>query len=105
MTRNNKLEMVGMYKEQATLGGSALTMMVASGIPQYKVLSLLDFENNFLKLKDQMIPLVSSYNQTGRDYDGLNENKKGKPQANEDDLSDDGARQKDEGTNKNRTKE
>ena len=83
-----------MYKELATLGGSALTMMVASGIPQYKVLSLLDFENNFLKLKDQMIPLVSSYNQSGSDADGLNENKKGKPQVNEDDLSDDGARQK-----------
>ena len=105
VTRNNKQDAIKMYKELATLGGSALTMMVASGVPQYKVLSLLDFENNFLKLKDQMIPLVSSYNQSGSDADGLNENKKGKPESNEDDLSDTGARQKDEGTNKNRTKE
>lgn len=101
VTRNNKADMVNMFKEQATLGGSALTMLVASGIPQYKVLSLLDFENNFLQLKSKMLPLASSYTMTS---EGTTENNVGKPQSNEDDLSDDGARQKDNETNSNRTK-
>jgi len=103
VTRNNQLEMVGMYKEQATLGGSVMAMIVSSGIPQYKIYSMLDYENNCLKIKDIMIPLKTSYTMSGSDADNLDENKAGKPQANEDDLSDSGAAQKDNETNKNRT--
>lgn len=102
VTRNNKLEIVKMFKEQATLGGSVMAMIVASGIPQYKVFSLLDYENNLLKIKDLMIPLKTSYTMTGNDADGLDENKAGKPEAKEDDLAD-GGTQKDNEVNKNRT--
>jgi hypothetical protein len=102
ITRNNKLEMVGLFKEHATLGGSVMAMLVASGIPQYKVLGLLDYENNLLNIKDIMIPLKTSYTMSGSDADGLDENKSGRPNADDDDLSD-GGKQKDNEVNKNRT--
>lgn len=103
VTRNNKLEMTGMYREQATLGGSVMAMIVSSGIPQYKVASLLEYENDYLQIKDKMIPLKTSYTMSGNDADGLDENKKGRPE-NEDDNLADGGKQKDSETGKNRTK-
>ena len=99
ITRNNKSDMIDVFRTSATLGGSVMAMLVATGIPQYKVLSLLDFENNFLHIKDKMIPLQTSYNTSSNDI----KNNNGRPEKNEDDLSDRGSEQKDNETNKNRT--
>jgi hypothetical protein len=38
---------------------------VAYGIKQINQLSLITFENDFLKMHEKMIPLMSSYTQTG----------------------------------------
>jgi hypothetical protein len=38
---------------------------VSFGIKQINQLSLITFENDFLKMHEKMIPLMSSYTQTG----------------------------------------
>ena len=50
-----------MYFQGAQFGYSKMRAGVASGIKQLAQLSLMNFENDFLKMSDKMIPLMSSY--------------------------------------------
>jgi len=38
---------------------------VAMGVKQRNLISMIDFENEFLDLDEKMIPLLSSYTQSG----------------------------------------
>ena len=54
-----------MYFQGAQYGYSKMRAGVASGIKQLAQLSLMTFENDFLKMTEKMIPLQSSYTTSG----------------------------------------
>ena len=54
-----------MYLQLAQFGYPRMRVGVSLGIKQRSMVSLLDFENEFLNLDEQMVPLMSSYTQTG----------------------------------------
>lgn len=66
ITIYNEKEKVGLFKEQATLGGAKIPYLVSTGLRQYEAISLITFEND-IGLLDLLIPLSSSYTQTGKD--------------------------------------
>jgi hypothetical protein len=90
----NRKEMFDLYKEAATLGYSKLMPLTAMGVKQTTFMSLLKFENDYLKLIDKMKPLQTSY--TSQD------NGAGAPKKEESKLSDKGLKTKDTEANKNR---
>lgn len=47
----------------AQFGYSKMRTGVAAGLKQINLLSLITFENEFLKMDEKMIPLMSSYTQ------------------------------------------
>ena len=51
--------------QSAQFGYSKMRAGVSFGIKQINQLSLITFENDFLKMHEKMIPLMSSYTQTG----------------------------------------
>jgi hypothetical protein len=87
--------MFDLYKESATLGYSKLMPLTAMGIKQTTFMSLLKFENDYLKLIDKMKPLQTSYTQT---------DSAGAPTKDDSALSDKGLVTKDTEANKNRAK-
>jgi hypothetical protein len=92
----NWKEMYDMYKEAATLGYSKLMPLTAMGIKQTTFMSLLKFENDYLKLMDKMKPLQTSYTQT--------DNIGGAPKKDDTKLSDKGLDTRNKDANKNRAK-
>ena len=48
---------------------------VAAGIKQTSQLSLMTFENDFLKMHEKMIPLMSSYTQTDEEKNNSSKEK------------------------------
>jgi hypothetical protein len=92
----NRKEMYDMYKEGATLGYSKLMPLTAMGIKQTTFMSLLKFENDYLKLIDKMKPLQTSY--TSQD------NGAGAPTKDDAKLSDKGLKTRNADANKNRAK-
>lgn len=91
----NRKEMFALYKEAATLGYSKLLPLTALGIKQSTFMNLLDFENDYLKLHEKMIPLQTSYTQNGED---------GSPEKEIEDLTDKGLKTRTTEANKNRAK-
>lgn len=63
----NEKEKVQMFKDLATLGYSKMAVAVASGIKQPNFISMLAYENDYLKLGEKMIPLQSSHTTNGAD--------------------------------------
>lgn len=61
----NMKELQGRYFEGAQYGYSKMYAGVAGGIKQLAQISLMTFENDFLKMTEKMIPLQSSYTSTG----------------------------------------
>ena len=59
-----------MYFQGAQYGYSKMRAGVASGIKQLSQLSLMTFENDFLKMTEKMIPLQSSYTSSGAAGEG-----------------------------------
>jgi hypothetical protein len=53
------------YLSGAQFGYSKMRAGVAMGVKQRNLISTIDFENEFLNLDEKMIPLLSSYTQTG----------------------------------------
>lgn len=49
----------------ATLGYSQILPSVINGVDQYELMNLKNLENNLLGLKDNLVPLQTSYTQTG----------------------------------------
>lgn len=93
----NRKEMFDLYKEGATLGYSKLMPLAAMGIKQSTFINLINFENNYLKLDELFKPLQSSHTQS-------NEDKKGRPESDEKDLSDKGRKTRETDANANRAK-
>jgi hypothetical protein len=93
----NRKEMYDLYKEGATLGYSKLMPLTAMGIKQTTFMSLIKYENDYLKLLDKMKPLATSYTQT--DNAGA-----GAPKKDDTKLSDKGLKTRNTDANKNRAK-
>jgi len=53
------------YLSAAQFGYPRMRVGAALGIKQRNLVSTIDFENEFLNLDEKMIPLSSSYTQTG----------------------------------------
>lgn len=61
----NQKEFAADCLQSAQFGYSKMRAGVSYGIKQINQLSLITFENDFLKMHEKMIPLMSSYTQTG----------------------------------------
>ena len=57
----------GQYLQGAQFGYSKMRAGVAMGVKQRNLISMIDFENEFLNLDEKMIPLLSSYTQSGNE--------------------------------------
>jgi hypothetical protein len=90
----NRKEMFEIYKTGATLGYSKLLPLCAMGIKQTTFMNLLNVEQNIYGLQDKMIPLQTSFVQSG---DG------GRPES-DGTLTPSGEKTKDKQTNKTRAK-
>ena len=73
----NQKEIQAQYFQAAQYGYSKMYAGVAVGIKQVNQLSLMDFENDFLKMSEKMIPLQSSYTTSGKDVAEESKNKNG----------------------------
>ena len=71
----NLKDYIGFYIQAAQFGYPRMRAGVALGVKQRNLVSSIDFENNFLNLDEQMVPLMSSYTQTG-DEEKNNSSKK-----------------------------
>ena len=88
VTKYNQEKMVKIYKEGGTYGMAKTLYYVAMGIPQYDLSGLSYIENNISHL-EELIPLQSSHTMSG------DEQSAGRPELDTDDISDEGARSKD----------
>ena len=61
----NRTDVQNAYFKSAQYGYSKMYAGVAMGIKQRSQLSLMNFENDFLKMSEKMIPLQSSYTTPG----------------------------------------
>jgi len=68
---------------------------VAMGVKQRNLISMIDFENEFLDLDEKMIPLMSSYTSTGEENSDKKNNsseKKGSSKLSTKDITNKGGR-------------
>lgn len=61
----NLKEYQGQYLQEAQFGYPRMRAGAAFGVKQRDLVSAIDFENEFLNLDEKMVPLMSSYTQTG----------------------------------------
>ena len=66
-TKFNIKDYVGYYLQQAQFGYPRMRVGAALGVKQRNLVSAIDFENEMLNLDEKMIPLMSSYTQTGNE--------------------------------------
>lgn len=71
----NQEKIQSQYFQGAQYGYSKMYAGVALGIKQANQLSLMSFENDFLKMSEKMIPLQSSYTTSGKDVAAETKNK------------------------------
>lgn len=71
----NREDLQGAYFRGAQYGYSKMFAGVAMGIKQREQLSLMTFENDFLKMSENMIPLQSSYTTSGNSIASEEKNK------------------------------
>lgn len=74
ITTFNRTDLQSAYFKAAQYGYSKMFAGVAMGMKQREVLSLADFENNFLNMSEKMLPLQSSYT-TSNSSENLQKNK------------------------------
>jgi hypothetical protein len=65
ITKFNIKDYIGYYLQQAQFGYPRMRVAAAMGVKQRNLVSAIDFENEFLNLDEKMVPLMSSYTQTG----------------------------------------
>ena len=58
----------------AQFGYPRMRVAAGLGIKQRTLVSSIDFENEFLNLDEKMVPLMSSYTQTGDENSGKKNN-------------------------------
>lgn len=88
VTKYNQEKMVKIYKEGATYGIGKTLYQVAMGIPQYDLTGLAYIENNISHL-EELTPLQSSHTMSGDEANA------GRPELDKTNISDEGARSKD----------
>jgi hypothetical protein len=94
----NIKEMQSQYQAAATYGlPTKLLWMASLGIEQAEMLSLLDYENETLKLPDLLIPVTSSHTQPGESA-----GKEGGRPESEEPLSEEGQKTRDQNKNDSR---
>lgn len=91
----NWKERYDQFKDAATYGYLKLLPIVTMGIKQTTFMNMLEFENDYLGLEDLMRPLHSAHTQSSEG---------GRPDSNEDDLSDKGRETRERDANRNRAK-
>ena len=64
-TKFNMKDYIGYYLQNAQFGYPRMRVGAALGVKQRNLVSAIDFENEFLNLDEKMVPLMSSYTQTG----------------------------------------
>ena len=64
-TKFNLSDYLQHYLQAAQFGYPRMRVAAALGMKQRSLVSAIDFENEFLELDEKMIPLMSSYTQTG----------------------------------------
>lgn len=96
----NEKDKVAMFKNQAMASGSKLLYFSSIGANQFMLDSLVEFENDYLKLTEKLKPLQTSHTQSSSDTNGNNDN--GRPKANPDEASETTIRQKEDGTSDDR---
>ena len=65
VTKYNIKDYMGYYLQMAQFGYPRMRVAAALGVKQRTLVSSIDFENEFLNLDEKMVPLMSSYTQTG----------------------------------------
>jgi YD repeat-containing protein len=93
VTIYNRQEVVDRFLAQAQHGYSKLLPPICSGIKQSTLINMINFEQDYLKIMDKLIPLSSSYTTS---------NKGGRPQSSEIELDDAGVDTKNRGSNDGR---
>jgi hypothetical protein len=92
ITLYNQGEMIDFYRNQATLGYSKLLLLIAQGINQAEIPSLLDLELHQLKIGDLLVPLMTSYTipggQAGQASTAGSAGDGGRPASAQEDLAD-----------------
>ena len=73
-TKFNLKDYIGYYLQAAQFGYPRMRVGVAMGVKQRNLVSMIDFENEFLNLDEKMLPLLSSYTQTGDENSGKKNN-------------------------------
>lgn len=74
LTVYNIKEWQGQYLQGAQYGYSKMIAGVSMGVKQRNLISMIDFENDFLDLTEKMKPLMSSYTSTGEENSGKKNN-------------------------------
>lgn len=92
----NREEMVKFYKESVPFGIGKSYYMAALGIPQHDVEGLSFLEDEVLHYSDLLKPLVNSHNSI------ISEDDEGRPEVEDDELSDGGEATRDNDSNENR---
>lgn len=78
ITKYNIKDYMGYYLQMAQFGYPRMRVAAALGIKQRTLVSSIDFENEFLDLDEKMVPLMSSYTQTGNENSDKKNNSKEK---------------------------
>ena len=94
-TKFNIKDYIGYYLQQAQFGYPRMRVCAALGVKQRNLVSSLDFENEFLNLDEKMVPLMSSYTQTGEensDEKNKKSEKKGSSSSQSKDITNKGGR-------------
>lgn len=80
-TKFNIKDYIQYYLQAAQFGYPRMKLGAALGMKQRELVSAVDFENEFLNLDEKMVPLMSSYTQTG-DENSSQKNKKSEKKGN-----------------------
>lgn len=94
-TKFNIKDYIGYYLQQAQFGYPRMRVAAAMGVKQRNLVSAIDFENEFLNLDEKMVPLMSSYTQTGDENSDKKNNsseKKGSGTSQSKDITNKGGR-------------
>lgn len=94
VTYYNKDKMVDSYLKAAQNGYSKLMPFIANGNLQSTLIATLRLENDILKLQDKLIPLQTSFTQSGNSNSGTG-NSVGRPQKDDSDKTEETIRTSD----------
>ena len=92
ITLFNYKDMQSQYFSGAQYGYSKMYAGVALGIKQSEILSMMVFENEFMKMSERMIPLQSSYTSSNKDIKNTTTEENKTSSSNSGDINNSGGR-------------